>query len=40
MGNDIGNGLVSCGCLIMLVPVLVVLIVILVAFVSALLGGG
>ena len=37
-GNDLGNGLMSIGCLIMLIPLLIGLAVVFVAFVLTLLG--
>lgn len=39
-GNDIGNGLMSCGCLIMLIPIIGALLFLLVSFVLAMLGVG
>lgn len=39
-GNDIGNGLMSCGCMIMLLPIIAVLLVVMFSVLGAMFGMG
>lgn len=34
-GNDVGNGLMSCGCMMMLVPIMILLVIMLGATIFA-----